>query len=78
MFDYYEQAWLNQMIGQQNPADDHGHVTYFTPLNPGGRRGVGPGVGRWHVGTDYGTFWCCQGHGPGDAHQADGLRLLPQ
>src|SRR5690349_8393297 len=35
LFDYYERAWLNQMIGQQNPADDHGHVTYFTPLNPG-------------------------------------------
>ncbi|MEU4467545.1 beta-L-arabinofuranosidase domain-containing protein [Streptomyces sp. NPDC024017] len=63
LFDYYERAWLNQMIGQQNPADDHGHVTYFTPLNPGGRRGVGPawGVGTWS--TDYGTFWCCQGTG---------------
>ncbi|MFI2206472.1 beta-L-arabinofuranosidase domain-containing protein [Streptomyces sp. NPDC020192] len=62
LFDYYERAWLNQMIGQQNPADDHGHVTYFTSLNPGGRRGVGPSSGgTWS--TDYSTFWCCQGTG---------------
>ncbi|MER5831307.1 beta-L-arabinofuranosidase domain-containing protein [Streptomyces sp. NPDC002130] len=63
LFDYYEQAWLNQMIGQQNPADNHGHVTYFTPLNPGGRRGVGPAWGGGTWSTDYGTFWCCQGTG---------------
>ncbi|MDQ0585277.1 beta-L-arabinofuranosidase domain-containing protein [Streptomyces rishiriensis] len=63
LFDYYEQAWLNQMIGQQNPADAHGHVTYFTPLNPGGRRGVGPAWGGGTWSTDYGTFWCCQGTG---------------
>ncbi|KOX06472.1 hypothetical protein ADK65_01690 [Streptomyces sp. NRRL B-1140] len=63
LFDYYEQAWLNQMIGQQNPADDHGHVTYFTPLDPGGRRGVGPAWGGGTWSTDYGTFWCCQGTG---------------
>ncbi|NML53853.1 hypothetical protein HHL19_31750 [Streptomyces sp. R302] len=63
LFDYYERAWLNQMIGQQNPADDHGHVTYFTPLDPGGRRGVGPAWGGGTWSTDYGTFWCCQGTG---------------
>ncbi|MFI8930845.1 beta-L-arabinofuranosidase domain-containing protein [Streptomyces sp. NPDC053474] len=63
LFDYYERAWLNQMIGQQNPADHHGHVTYFTPLNPGGRRGVGPAWGGGTWSTDYGTFWCCQGTG---------------
>ncbi|MFD9319381.1 beta-L-arabinofuranosidase domain-containing protein [Streptomyces sp. NPDC060053] len=63
LFDFYEQAWLNQMIGQQNPADAHGHVTYFTPLNPGGRRGVGPAWGGGTWSTDYGTFWCCQGTG---------------
>ncbi|OQR61545.1 hypothetical protein B6E66_24510 [Streptomyces maremycinicus] len=63
LFDYYEQAWLNQMIGQQNPADAHGHVTYFTPLAPGGRRGVGPAWGGGTWSTDYGTFWCCQGTG---------------
>ncbi|GAA2734856.1 beta-L-arabinofuranosidase domain-containing protein [Streptomyces nogalater] len=63
LFDFYEQAWLNQMIGQQNPADPHGHVTYFTPLNPGGRRGVGPAWGGGTWSTDYTTFWCCQGTG---------------
>ncbi|MHC5907715.1 beta-L-arabinofuranosidase domain-containing protein [Streptomyces sp. S6] len=63
LFDYYERAWLNQMIGQQNPADPHGHVTYFTPLNPGGRRGVGPAWGGGTWSTDYDSFWCCQGTG---------------
>ncbi|WP_250293814.1 beta-L-arabinofuranosidase domain-containing protein [Streptomyces atroolivaceus] len=63
LFDFYEQAWLNQMIGQQNPTDSHGHVTYFTPLNPGGRRGVGPAWGGGTWSTDYDSFWCCQGTG---------------
>ncbi|MGP4110352.1 beta-L-arabinofuranosidase domain-containing protein [Streptomyces sp. 4N509B] len=63
LFDYYEQAWLNQMIGQQDPASDHGHITYFTPLNPGGRRGVGPAWGGGTWSTDYNSFWCCQGTG---------------
>ncbi|GLZ13431.1 hypothetical protein Acsp04_36660 [Actinomadura sp. NBRC 104425] len=63
LFDFYERAWLNQMIGQQNPADGHGHVTYFTPLNPGGRRGVGPAWGGGTWSTDYDSFWCCQGTG---------------
>lgn len=63
LFDYYEQAWLNQMIGQQDPASAHGHVTYFTPLNPGGRRGVGPAWGGGTWSTDYDSFWCCQGTG---------------
>ncbi|GGQ01408.1 beta-L-arabinofuranosidase domain-containing protein [Streptomyces roseolilacinus] len=63
LFDYYERAWLNHMIGQQNPADAHGHVTYFTPLNPGGRRGVGPAWGGGTWSTDYDSFWCCQGTG---------------
>ncbi|GAB2808995.1 beta-L-arabinofuranosidase domain-containing protein [Streptomyces daliensis] len=63
LFDFYEQAWLNQMTGQQNPADGHGHVTYFTPLAPGSRRGVGPAWGGGTWSTDYGTFWCCQGTG---------------
>ncbi|TDB82288.1 beta-L-arabinofuranosidase domain-containing protein [Micromonospora sp. KC721] len=62
-FDYYERALLNHMIGQQNPADNHGHVTYFTPLNPGGRRGVGPAWGGGTWSTDYDSFWCCQGTG---------------
>ncbi|MEV6863403.1 beta-L-arabinofuranosidase domain-containing protein [Streptosporangium subroseum] len=62
-FDFYEQALLNHLIGQQNPADPRGHVTYFTPLNPGGRRGVGPAWGGGTWSTDYGSFWCCQGTG---------------
>ncbi|MBB5873593.1 DUF1680 family protein [Allocatelliglobosispora scoriae] len=62
-FDYYERALLNHLIGQQNPADSHGHVTYFTPLNPGGRRGVGPAWGGGTWSTDYNSAWCCQGTG---------------
>jgi DUF1680 family protein len=62
-FDYYETALLNHLIGQQNPADARGHVTYFTPLNPGGRRGVGPAWGGGTWSTDYNSFWCCQGTG---------------
>ncbi|VVJ17445.1 Uncharacterised protein [Amycolatopsis camponoti] len=61
--DYYERALLNQMIGQQNPADGHGHVTYFSSLNPGGRRGLGPAWGGGTWSTDYNSFWCCQGSG---------------
>ncbi|MFJ4501890.1 beta-L-arabinofuranosidase domain-containing protein [Streptomyces sp. NPDC088864] len=63
LFDFYEQAWLNHIIGNQNPADPHGHITYFTPLRPGGRRGVGPAWGGGTWSTDYTTFWCCQGTG---------------
>ncbi|WP_034594143.1 beta-L-arabinofuranosidase domain-containing protein [Hamadaea tsunoensis] len=61
--DFYERALLNHVIGAQNPADAHGHVTYFTPLNPGGRRGVGPAWGGGTWSTDYASFWCCQGTG---------------
>jgi uncharacterized protein len=61
-FDFYERALLNHLIGQQNPADPHGHICYFTGLNPGHRRGdTGPAWGGGHWSTDYGTFWCCQG-----------------
>ncbi len=62
-FDFYERALLNHIIGAQNPADSHGHVTYFTPLKPGGRRGVGPAWGGGTWSTDYNSFWCCQGTG---------------
>lgn len=41
-FDFYDRALMNHLLGAQNPADSHGHITYFTPLKPGGRRGVGP------------------------------------
>ncbi|WP_117210777.1 beta-L-arabinofuranosidase domain-containing protein [Allorhizocola rhizosphaerae] len=60
-FDFYEQALLNHLIGAQNPADGHGHITYFTPLRPGGRRGVGPAWGGGTWSNDYSTFWCCLG-----------------
>ncbi|MFG3054744.1 beta-L-arabinofuranosidase domain-containing protein [Kitasatospora sp. NPDC048239] len=62
-FDFYERTLLNHVIGAQNPADPHGHVTYFTPLRPGGRRGVGPAWGGGTWSTDYDSFWCCQGSG---------------
>lgn len=60
-FDFYENALLNHLLGQQNPADSHGHITYFTSLNPGGNRGVGPAWGGGTWSTDYDSFWCCQG-----------------
>jgi uncharacterized protein len=62
-FDFYDRALLNHLIGAQNPADSHGGVTYFTPLKPGGRRGVGPAWGGGTYSTDYNSFWCCQGTG---------------
>ncbi|WP_344447626.1 beta-L-arabinofuranosidase domain-containing protein, partial [Kitasatospora nipponensis] len=62
-FDFYEKSLINHVIGAQNPADPHGHITYFTPLNPGGRPGGGPAWGGGTWSTDYGTFWCCQGTG---------------
>ncbi|TGJ85862.1 hypothetical protein E0Z10_g2939 [Xylaria hypoxylon] len=62
-FDFYERALLNHLLGQQDPSDIHGHITYFTPLNTGGTRGVGPAWGGGTWSTDYGTFWCCQGTG---------------
>ncbi|KAK4221123.1 hypothetical protein QBC38DRAFT_523193 [Podospora fimiseda] len=62
-FDFYERALINHMLGWQNPSDKHGHITYFTSLNPGGRRGVGPAWGGGTWSTDYNSFWCCQGTG---------------
>lgn len=62
-FDFYEHALMNHMLGQQDPRSDHGHVTYFHALNPGGRRGVGPVLGGGTFSTDYDTMWCCQGTG---------------
>lgn len=60
-FDFYERALLNHLLGQQNPEDSHGHITYFSSLNPGGHRGVGPAWGGGTWSTDYDSFWCCQG-----------------
>jgi len=61
--DYYERAMLNQMLGQQDPSNSHGHVTYFNSMNPGAKRGVGPAWGGGTWSTDYNSFWCCQGTG---------------
>ncbi|KAH5798526.1 hypothetical protein HBI88_149790 [Parastagonospora nodorum] len=60
-FDYYERALINHLLGAQNPTDNHGHITYFTPLKSGGRRGIGPAWGGGTWSTDYNSFWCCQG-----------------
>jgi DUF1680 family protein len=62
-FDFYEQALINHMLGQQDPHQAHGHITYFTSLNAGGQRGVGPAWGGGTWSTDYDTHWCCQGTG---------------
>ncbi|KAH8164364.1 hypothetical protein CIB48_g3882 [Xylaria polymorpha] len=62
-FDFYERALLNHLLGQQDPRDSHGHITYFTPLNAGATRGVGPAWGGGTWSTDYSSFWCCQGTG---------------
>jgi DUF1680 family protein len=62
-FDFYERALINHMLGQQNPATNHGHITYFTSLNPGGKRGLGPAWGGGTWSTDYDSHWCCQGTG---------------
>jgi DUF1680 family protein len=60
-FDYYERALMNHLLGAQDPSNNHGHITYFTPLIPGGRRGVGPAWGGGTWSTDYDSFWCCLG-----------------
>lgn len=60
-FDFYERALINHLIGIQDPSSEHGHITYFTSLNPGGHRGVGPAWGGGTFSTDYDSFWCCQG-----------------
>jgi DUF1680 family protein len=62
-FDFYERTVYNHLLGQQNPSDSHGHVTYFTPLNAGGHRGIGPAWGGGTWSTDYNSMWCCQGTG---------------
>ncbi|KAI0020483.1 hypothetical protein F4780DRAFT_361136 [Xylariomycetidae sp. FL0641] len=62
-FDFYERALLDHLLGQQDPGSAHGHVTYFTALNAGGHRGIGPAWGGGTWSTDYDSFWCCQGTG---------------
>ncbi|KAK9776075.1 hypothetical protein SCAR479_07295 [Seiridium cardinale] len=62
-FDFYETSLINHVLGAQNQYDDHGGVTYFTPLVAGGHRGLGPAWGGGNWSTDYESFWCCQGTG---------------
>ena len=50
--DYYEQAFLNGILGTQNPND--GQFIYYVFLGPGATK-------QW--GTAYGSFWCCYGTG---------------
>ena len=62
-FDFYERTLYNHVVGAQDPTSSHGAITYFTSLNPGSKRGLGPawGGGTWN--TDYSSFWCCHGTG---------------
>ncbi|KAI1859452.1 hypothetical protein JX265_010455 [Neoarthrinium moseri] len=62
-FDFYERTLMNHLVGAQNPSDSHGHVTYFSSLNPGATRGLGPAWGGGTYSTDYDSMWCCQGTG---------------
>lgn len=62
-FDFYERTLMNHLVGAQDPSSNHGHITYFSSLNPGGRRGLGPAWGGGTWSTDYDSFWCCQGSG---------------
>ncbi len=52
--DYYEKSLYNHILASQNPASHHGFVTYFVPLNPGGRKSYS---------NDYHSFTCCHGTG---------------
>ena len=61
--DFYERALMNHILGAQDPESNHGHITYFSALNPGGHRGIGPAWGGGTWSTDYNSFWCCQGSG---------------
>ncbi|ELS57373.1 putative secreted protein [Streptomyces viridochromogenes Tue57] len=48
------------------------------PAQPGRPTRCGPGVGRRHLEHRLRHLLVLPGHRPGDAHQADGLHLLPQ
>jgi DUF1680 family protein len=50
--DYYERAMLNHILASQNP--DNGMMTYFVPLNPGGKKDYS---------DEENSFWCCVGTG---------------
>lgn len=52
IFDYYEKALYNHILGQQNP--ETGMVTYFLPLKSGTHKVYS---------TPENSFWCCVGSG---------------
>ena len=52
--DYYERVLYNQILASQDPNAAHTAVTYFMPLNPGGRKTYS---------NDYDEFTCCPGTG---------------
>jgi DUF1680 family protein len=69
--DYYERAYMNGILGTQNP--ETGMLIYYMPLATGGRKGYG---------TPNDSFWCCYGTGIesfsklGDSiyfHDSDGI-----
>jgi DUF1680 family protein len=50
--DYYERAYINEILASQNP--DTGMTTYFKPM----------GTGYFKVfGSQFNHFWCCTGTG---------------
>jgi DUF1680 family protein len=50
--DYYERAYINEILSSQNP--DTGMTTYFKPM----------GTGYFKVfSTQFNNFWCCTGTG---------------
>lgn len=52
--DYYERTLYNQILASQDPRAKHTSVTYFMPLNPGGKKSYS---------DDYHSFTCCHGTG---------------
>lgn len=52
--DYTERALYNQILASQDPKAQHTSVTYFMPLNPGGKKDYS---------DDYHHFTCCHGTG---------------
>jgi DUF1680 family protein len=49
--EYYERAFVNQMVGSQNP--ENAMTTYFQPM--------APGFAKLFFGLPTGTFFCCEG-----------------
>jgi DUF1680 family protein len=52
--DYYERGLYNQILASQDARSEHGFVTYFIPLKPGGVK---------QYSNDYHAFSCCHGTG---------------